>query len=152
MGLTMFRNLFMKSLVLSLVFAPIAFAETFRSERLSDGRRIIVTESNELIPESDLVARCHSEAECLRTAGWRFHAPRPKSAQAAWGNHDRRTTWFYGYWTDGKRVSDSIPHIRRFGSKALVVGDGIDNRGYYRNGGSPAPLTQIQRELCANCQ
>ena len=29
--------------------------------------------------------------------GWRYTMPRPKSAQAAWGNSGGRTTWFYGY-------------------------------------------------------
>ena len=28
--------------------------------------------------------------------------PQPKSRQAAWGNGDGRTTWFYGFWDNEK--------------------------------------------------
>ncbi len=42
-----------------------------------------------------------SAAVELYSQGWRFTMPRPKSAQAAWGNYDRRTTWWYGYWECG---------------------------------------------------
>lgn len=138
-------------IVFNLALHPNAFAESFRTDRLSDGRVVIVTESNELIPETDLVRSCSTDQDGIRAAGWRFHAPVPKSAQAAWGNQDRRTTWFYGYWTDGRSVSHTVPRVRKFGSRCKVFGDGVDNRGYYRNGGSPAPLTQIEIDLCTNC-
>ena len=34
--------------------------------------------------------------------GWKYTMPVPKSAQAAWGNGDGRTTWYNGYWYNSK--------------------------------------------------
>lgn len=41
-------------------------------------------------------------AKKLKLAGWEYFMPRPKSAQAAWGNSDGRTTWWNGYWKNSK--------------------------------------------------
>jgi len=75
--------------------------------------------------------------------GWRYTMPEPKSAQAAWGNYDGRTTWFYGYWHNIKieAVSSSTPILK---SNGRFVGDGQDQRNYYRNGGSPRWPTKIE--------
>lgn len=37
--------------------------------------------------------------------------PKPKSSQAAWGNFDGRTTWYYGYWynVETKAYSKETP-------------------------------------------
>lgn len=75
--------------------------------------------------------------------GWRYTMPRPKSAQAAWGNRDRRTTWFYGYWYNAQRdeVSATDPTLKQDGR---YVGDRQDKRGYWRNGGSPPSPTVLE--------
>lgn len=64
------------------------------------------------------------KAETIRTAvemylqGWRYSMPRPKSRQAAWGNFDRRTTWFYGYWYNIKtgECSKETPVRKEYGN------------------------------------
>ena len=68
--------------------------------------------------------------------GWRYKMPVPKSAQAAWGNTDGRTTWYYGYWYSvlTEQVSKTQPLKKENG---LYYGDDQDLRHMYRNGGSP---------------
>lgn len=68
--------------------------------------------------------------------GWRYTMPSPKSAQAVWGNSDRRTTWWYGYWHNEKTglYSDSTP---KKGQSGMYLGDNQDQSGSWRNGGSP---------------
>jgi hypothetical protein len=78
----------------------------------------------------------------LKHAGWTYVMPMPKSAQAAWGNRDGRTTWYVGYWTNLKtRSTSSLQPIRD--DKGQWVGDqkGIQA---WRRGGSPPPPTQIE--------
>lgn len=79
----------------------------------------------------------------LYSQGWRYTMPRPKSAQAAWGNGDRRTTWWNGYWENQQTgaVSQKDP-IKR--SSGLYYGDNQDLRATWRNGGSPPPPTKLQ--------
>ena len=74
--------------------------------------------------------------------GWRYTMPQPKSAQARWGNTDRRTTWFYGYWfnSDTSQYSSIQPTKKQNG---LYIGDNQNQKGYYRNGGSPPNPSQI---------
>lgn len=89
------------------------------------------------------------KAETIRTAvemylqGWRYTMPRPKSKQAAWGNRDGRTTWFYGYWYNVKtgECSKETPVRKENGN---YHGDYQDLRGYWRNGGSPRWPTKIE--------
>ena len=68
--------------------------------------------------------------------GWRYTMPRPKSAKAAWGNHDGRTTWYYGWWYNEKTglYSSTTPVIKENG---LFIGDNQNRSGSWRNGGSP---------------
>ena len=68
--------------------------------------------------------------------GWRYTMPVPKSPQAAWGNGDRRTTWYYGYWYNAQtdEVSVATPTLKQNGR---YLGDGQNHRNYWRNGGSP---------------
>jgi len=75
--------------------------------------------------------------------GWRYTMPVPKSAQAAWGNGDGRTTWWYGYWYNAstKAVSNSTPVRKKNGH---YYGDGQDQSNYYRNGGSPSWPTKLE--------
>lgn len=78
----------------------------------------------------------------LKHAGWTYVMPKPKSAQAAWGNRDGRTTWYVGYWTNVKtRSTSSLQPIKN--NNAQWVGD---DRGLAasRRGGSPPPPTQIE--------
>jgi hypothetical protein len=67
--------------------------------------------------------------------GWRYTMPHPKSAQAAWGNSDGRTTWWYGWWSNEKTglYSHTTP---RKSSSGLYLGDNQNNSGRWRNGGS----------------
>ncbi len=79
----------------------------------------------------------------LHDQGWKYIMPRPKSAQAAWGNGDGRTTWWYGYWQNGKTgaVSKADP-VKR--SNGLYYGDSQDLRNTWRNGGSPLTPTKLE--------
>lgn len=75
--------------------------------------------------------------------GWRYTMPIPKSSQAAWGNSDGRTTWYYGYWYNSltDRVSATQPLKKENG---LYYGDGQDHRRDYRRGGSPRLPTKLE--------
>ena len=79
-------------------------------------------------------------ASKLKSLGWEYTMPRPKSAQASWGNSDGRTTWWNGYWVNRKtnRYSLTTPS-----SSNEYKGDGIENRGW-RRGGAPRRPTMIQ--------
>jgi endonuclease/exonuclease/phosphatase family metal-dependent hydrolase len=79
-------------------------------------------------------------AEQLVDAGWIFRMPRPKSSQAAWGVRNARTTWWVGYWANGKtkQTSEAQPTISNG-----FVGDGKGSESW-RRGGSPARPTFIE--------
>jgi len=68
--------------------------------------------------------------------GWSYTMPRPKSSQARWGNGDGRTTWWKGYWYNSKtqKYSRTTPQKQTNG---YYYGDGQNDAGYWRNGGSP---------------
>lgn len=86
------------------------------------------------------------EAYLLAVQGWRYTLPQPKSRQAAWGNPDGRTTWWYGYWEniDTNMYSSKKPKL---GQSRIFIGDGQKLKGYYRNGGSPSYPTKIETIL-----
>lgn len=85
----------------------------------------------------------------LRTAvemylqGWRYRMPVPKSAQARWGNTDGRTTWWYGYWYNEKngKYSSITPTKQENG---YYTGNGQNEKGYWRRGGSPSYPTKLE--------
>jgi hypothetical protein len=82
----------------------------------------------------------------LTAEGWCFFPPLPKSKQAAYGNYDRRTTWWHGYWINDnlKECSGKVP--RYIEKQDIVVGDGEDCRvlrSRYRNGGY-VPLAELE--------
>jgi len=79
----------------------------------------------------------------LRTQGWFYVPPQPKSRQAAWGNYDGRTTWWYGYWINKKnsKISARIPVKQQDG---VYYGDGIDLRLIWRRGGSPIYPSKLE--------
>jgi len=68
--------------------------------------------------------------------GWAYTMPRPKSSQAAWGNSDKRTTWWNGYWHNSKtNAYSSITPYK--GDSGAYIGDGQNRSNNWRNGGSP---------------
>src|SRR5271157_3879554 len=71
----------------------------------------------------------------LKRSGWTYIIPEPKSPQAAWGNHDGRTTWCVGYWVNGTTgaTSSTQPTKRSDGG---WLGDGYGHRTW-RRGGTP---------------
>jgi len=87
--------------------------------------------------------------QTIRTAiemyeqGWRYTMPSPKSSQAAWGNHDGRTTWWNGYWYNNKtnKYSQNTPQKKTNG---YYYGDSQNQKGSWQNGGSPSYPTKIE--------
>jgi hypothetical protein len=71
----------------------------------------------------------------MHNQGWRYTMPRPKSAQAAWGNRDGRTTWWYGWWHNEKTKLYSHTTPKK-SANGLYLGDNQNNAGGWRNGGS----------------
>jgi len=82
--------------------------------------------------DAEILAACE-----LLSQGWTYHMPHPKSPQAAWGNGDRRTTWFNGWWYNDKTklYSDTTPAKSASG---LYLGDNQNSADTWRRGGSPA--------------
>ncbi len=79
----------------------------------------------------------------MHLQGWRYTMPAPKSAQAAWGNGDGRTTWWSGWWHN----EETGKYSRRTPEKAAngyYYGDEQDNHGTWTNGGSPRTPTKIE--------
>ena len=68
--------------------------------------------------------------------GWKYTMPYPKSNQAAWGNYDGRTTWWYGYWYNWitKKYSSETP-IKKLNGK--YFGNEVDLTDVYHYGGCP---------------
>lgn len=73
----------------------------------------------------------------MKHQGWIYIMPAPKSAQAAWGNRDGRTTWWLGYWVNGKtkQTSSEEPVLK----DGKYVGDDQGVRVWRRGGSAPAP-------------
>jgi hypothetical protein len=78
----------------------------------------------------------------LKRAAWTYIMPEPKSAQAAWGNTDKRTTWWVGYWVNGTDRSTSATQPKNDASGKLT-GDGTGGRAWQR-GGSPGFPSKIE--------
>jgi hypothetical protein len=76
-----------------------------------------------------------AKATAMQAQGWEYVMPMPKSAQAAWGNKDGRTTWFNGYWINRQAQAyfSTEPKLQ----DGKYFGDGINPVGW-RRGGSPA--------------
>ena len=84
-----------------------------------------------------------NEAYSLASQGWRYVLPQPKSNQAAWGNSDGRTTWWYGYW-ENIETNEYSSKKPQFGQSGIWVGDGQNQKGYYRRGGSPTYPSKVE--------
>jgi hypothetical protein len=118
------------ALSVALVFAPGAFADPTNS--IPSGLRK---------PSFSCDAVTFQTALNLKRAGWTYIMPQPKSPQAAWGNHDGRTTWYVGYWANKDR-STSATQPKSDATGALV-GDGKGALNW-RRGGSPALPSKIE--------
>jgi len=77
----------------------------------------------------------------MKKQGWVYIMPEPKSPQAAWGNHDGRTTWWVGYWVNEK--ADETSSVEPVLENGKYVGDGHGSPGW-RRGGTPPPPTKIE--------
>ena len=60
----------------------------------------------------------------LKHAGWTYIMLEPKSPQAAWGNHDGRTTWWVGYWVNDNDRSTSSGQPKKDENGKLVAQTG----------------------------
>lgn len=77
----------------------------------------------------------------MQKQGWEYIMPQPKSAKAAWGVRDGRTTWWVGYWQNEttSQTSSTTPEL----SKGKYIGD--DNGGRsWRRGGSPGAPSVLE--------
>ena len=85
--------------------------------------------------------RTLATAILMQRQHWRYVMPRPKGPQAAWGNTDKRTTWWIGYWhqTATNRCSSKTPELE----DQAYHGDGL-GRGRWRRGGSPRAPSKLQ--------
>jgi hypothetical protein len=70
--------------------------------------------------------------------GWRYTMPTPRSAQAAWGNTDRRTRWNEGGWKNEKTGVYSYGTPRK-DSTGQYTGDGQNTIGFERRGSPGQP-------------
>ena len=86
------------------------------------------------------------EACLLAVQGWRYALPQPKSRQAAWGNPDGRTTWWYGYW-ENINTNEYSSRKPKLGQAGIWIGDRQNLKGYYRRGGSPGYPTKVETIL-----
>lgn len=153
-------------LVLSFMIIPRVFAEDI-TVNLDNGKQVILHDDftweyvnkpkydfdfsqikDNVIPNF-LRQGIPADAVTIKTAvemylqGWRYTMPKPKSAQAAWGNSDGRTTWFYGYWYNNKtNVYSKETPVKK--SNEDYFGDDQNQRGYWRNGGSPRFPNKIE--------
>jgi hypothetical protein len=82
-------------------------------------------------------------ASSLCEQGWKYVMPKPKSPQATWGNHDGRTTWFVGYWTNSTTRATSAKQPVR-GADGICAGSGAAVSGAWRRGGSPALPSKVE--------
>jgi hypothetical protein len=119
------------ALVIGLALVPHAFAGATNSAAPNLREHSFSVETTNLQAALD-----------LRQAGWTYIMPQPKSPQAAWGNHDGRTTWYVGYWTNAVTHSSSAKQPKK-DDKGQLVGDG-NGTPAWRNGGSPAAPTKIE--------
>ena len=90
----------------------------------------------------------------LTRAGWTYIMPGPKSPQAAWGNTDGRTTWWIGYWINGKDNSTSLTRPKKDADgkiglvteMAVISGDvGAVHRRPQRSNGFALNLAAFRR-------
>jgi len=78
-------------------------------------------------------------AVALHASGWRYTMPKPKNAEAKWGNYDQTTEWWYGYWCNEKtnQYSNTTPVLK----DGRYIGDNQYYRACWRTGGAPKSPT-----------
>jgi hypothetical protein len=78
----------------------------------------------------------------MKSQGWKYIMPRPKSDGADWTVKDGRTTWYNGYWENEitKTISTTIP--RKF-PDGFYKGDNILPETW-RRGGRPRLPTELE--------
>jgi len=87
---------------------------------------------NNRATESEIIIACE-----MIYQGWKYTMPMPKSAKAAWGISDGRTTWWNGYWYNSKTKEYSSITPRK-NEKGTYIGDKQNQANTWRNGGSPS--------------
>jgi hypothetical protein len=70
--------------------------------------------------------------------GWRYIMPTPRSAQAKWGNTDRRTKWNEGGWQNEDTGAFSYSTPRR-DTEGKYIGDGKNTIKSERQGSPGRP-------------
>ncbi|MSR41077.1 MAG: hypothetical protein EXS10_04160 [Phycisphaerales bacterium] len=79
-------------------------------------------------------------ADALKNAGWSYELPQPKSKTAKWGNFNKVSTWWPGYWVNAKTSATSA--TQPVESDAFK-GDGLPKPAW-KNGGSPKEPSWIE--------
>ena len=106
------------------------------SQQLLDKAKIIENYKDGLRKGVNASAEESYEACLLKSQGWIYVMPSPKSDKAAWGNKDKRTTWWLGYWYNEitNEYSETKPRQNEYG---IFYGDKNNIKGKWKNGGSP---------------
>jgi hypothetical protein len=120
----------MRKKVFAFIFSAFFISAVFSQEIPSELRGGIQADSTTI-----------QKALEMKNQGWTYVMPKPKSAQAAWGNRDGRTTWWVGYWTNEKtnETSSAEPELKN----GKYVGNG-QGSPVWRRGGTPPPPTKIE--------
>ena len=76
----------------------------------------------------------------LVEAGWNYVMPTPKSAKATWSSHDKRTTWWTGYWENSTSKKTSLTKPTE---ETKFSGDDAGGKTW-KAGGAPDRPTMIE--------
>ena len=79
-------------------------------------------------------------ADALKTAGWHYEMPQPKSKTAKWGNFNKGTTWFPGYWLNATTNKTSATQPV---ASDNFKGDGLPKPAWVK-GGSPSEPSWVE--------
>jgi hypothetical protein len=126
-----------KKIVGILVLAALAIGSC--AEKEARGKPIVVPAGLRGGIKAD--AETIAIAVSMRTQGWCYVMPVPKSPQASWHNRDGRTTWWRGYWRNNASGTTSLGIPERVDGK--YVGDARGGRSW-RRGGSPGRPSELQ--------
>lgn len=150
----------MKKIILIIISLIVITFNLYADEivTLKDGTQIVIYENNtwkkynpnEVIKDNIILKNKKFLRENVKTTkeelykacelyeqGWYYTMPMPKSAKAAWGVSDGRTTWYNGWWYNSKTNKYSIktPFKTKSG---IYIGDDQNVKNTWRNGGSPS--------------
>ena len=82
--------------------------------------------------EEEIITACE-----MLSQGWKYTMPIPKSEKASWGVSDGRTTWWNGYWYNGK-IKEYSSITPKKNESGIYIGDKQNQANTWRNGGSPS--------------